>query len=315
MQDASDNTVLAPLAATSDALAALVERTARSSFAIAGRGDHALASAVLWRPGIAVSVAHVHRRTPAAVTLVGEGGQRVSATLAGIDSATDLAVFRLADAGGIEPVLGDAAGVRAGQLVVAVGRAADGAPCASHGIVRRVGGAWQTWLGGRLDHLIRLDGGLPDGLSGAAVADARGAVLGIASAALSRSCGVVVPASTVDRVVEQLLAKGHVARAFIGIGAQTVAFAQAMPETGAAGGEHGLLVTALVPDGPAARGGVRVGDILVSIGDAPAAVLADLRHSLADHVGGSVPVALLRGGARVELALTVGQWPTEARRC
>ena len=75
---------------------------------------------------------------------------------------------------------------------------------ASYGIVNRTSGPWETWLGGQLDRLIRLDGGLYDGLSGGPVADATGHVIGIASAALSRSYGIVVPVGTVDRVVDAL---------------------------------------------------------------------------------------------------------------
>ncbi len=112
--------------------------------------------------------------------------------------------------------------VRAGHFAIAVGRSGEGDTVASAGVVNRVGGPWQTWLGGAIDRLIRLDGGVYDGLSGAPVADADGAVIGVATAALSRSYGIVVPTSTVARVVDALLAHGRVARPWLGIGAQTV---------------------------------------------------------------------------------------------
>ena len=70
--------------------------------------------------------------------------------------------------------LGDAAPVRAGHIAIAVGRSGEGDTIASAGLVNRVGGPWQTWLGGSIDRLIRLDGGVYDGLSGAPVADAVG---------------------------------------------------------------------------------------------------------------------------------------------
>ncbi len=211
-------------AAHSDALAALVERVAASTFAVRGRRG-TLATAVVWQPGLVVTAAHVFRRAPAAITLVGAEGQSVEATLVGLDSSTDIALFRLAvtDGTAFPPVVtGDAAGVRAGHVVVAVGRSGEGDAIASSGIVNRAAGPWQTWLGGSLDRLIRLDGGVYDGLSGAPVADARGAVIGLATAALSRSYGIVVPTSTVARVVAALLANGHVARPWLGIGAQPV---------------------------------------------------------------------------------------------
>ena len=194
------------------------------------------ATAVVWQPGLVVTAAHVFRRTPAAITLVGAEGQSVEATLVGLDSSTDIALFRLAvtDGAAFPPVAtGDAAGVRAGHCRRrrrpqrrrrrrSPARASSTAPPAP----------WQTWLGGSLDRLIRLDGGVYDGLSGAPVADARGAVIGVATAALSRSYGIVVPTSTVARVVAALLANGHVARPWLGIGAQPVPVAGETGERG-----------------------------------------------------------------------------------
>ena len=133
-------------AAHSDALATLVERVAVSTFAVRGRRG-TLATAVIWQPGLVVTAAHVFRRAPAAITLIGAEGQSVEATLVGLDSSTDIALFRLAvtDATAFPPVAtGDAAGVRAGQLVVAVGRSGEGDAIASSGIVNRAAGPWQT---------------------------------------------------------------------------------------------------------------------------------------------------------------------------
>ena len=84
-------------------------------------------------------------------------------------------MFRLADADAhAAPLpLGDAAPVRAGHFAIAVGRSGEGDTVASAGLVNRVGGPWQTWLGGSIDRLIRLDGGVYDGLSGAPVGRCR----------------------------------------------------------------------------------------------------------------------------------------------
>ena len=108
-----------PLADRSDALAALVERVAAGTVAVLGRRG-TLATAIVWRPGLVVTAAHVFRRSPAAITLVGGDGKTVEATLVGIDSSTDLALFRLADDGRRcrrAGHAGDAAGVRAGHFV------------------------------------------------------------------------------------------------------------------------------------------------------------------------------------------------------
>ncbi|MGZ5265911.1 MAG: S1C family serine protease [Caldimonas sp.] len=304
-----------PLAAHSQALAAIVDTVGASTFAVRGRRG-TLATGVVWRPGLVVTAAHVFRRAPATVTLVGAEGKSVEATLVGFDVSTDIALFRLAagDASAFPAAaLGDAAGVRAGHVAIAVGRSGEGDAVASAGIVNRAAGAWQTWLGGSLDRLIRLDGGLYDGLSGAPVADASGAVIGVATAALSRSHGIVVPASTVSRVVDALLASGHVARPWLGIGAQPVPLPPAVGPDGSAA-TTGLLVSSLAPGGPAERAGLLIGDIVVRAEAVAAADLRALRAALSGFVGKMATLSIVRGGAAKELQVEVGEWPAE-RRC
>lgn len=299
----------APLAAFSESLSAVVEHVGASTLAVPGRHGRGLASAVVWRSGVVVTAAHVFRRTPAAISMVGADGKVIEATLAGIDSPTDLAVFRVSADAGVVASLGDPARVKAGSLAIAVGRSTQGDLTASYGIVNRTSGPWETWLGGQLDRLIRLDGGLYDGLSGGPVADAGGSVIGIASAALSRSYGIVVPVGTVDRVVDALLSGGQVGRAFLGIGAKPV------PVRGEGAERTGLLITDLVSGGPAEAAGVLIGDILVTVDGKPASSLHDLRIALASRIGQNVAATVHRGGVPTELALTVGQWPNEKRRC
>ena len=304
MESPTTNDATDALRAHSDRMAAIVDAIGASTVAVLGRRG-TVASGVVWKSGLVVTAAHVFRRTPAAATLVAAGGHSLAATLVGIDSATDLAVFRLAEADALAPlVAGDAAALRAGHTVIVVGRSGEGDAIASAGIVNRIGGAWQTWLGGSIDRLIRLDGGVYDGLSGAPVADASGALVGVATAALSRSYGIVVPPPTVTRVVDALVAQGRVARPWLGIGAQSV------PVQGAGTAEQGgLLVTALVAGGPAERAGVRIGDIIVRAAESAAANLRELRQALAAHVGGIVTLGILRGGAPLDLSAEVGEWP------
>ncbi len=308
----SETAPIDPLRAHSDRIARIVEDIGAATVAVLGRRG-AIASGCVWRPGLVATAAHVFRRTPAALTLVDASGKHLAATLVGIDSSTDLALFRLADENANSALpSAQAAPVRAGHFAIAVGRSGEGDTVASAGFVNRVGGSWQTWLGGTIDQLIRLDGGVYEGLSGAPVADAGGAVMGIATAALSRSYGIVVPAATVSRVVDALLAHGRVARPWLGIGAQSVP----LPESGGgAGGEkEGLLVTSLAAGGPAERAGLLIGDIIVRAAEGAAANLRELRQALAAHVGQKVALAVLRGGAPLDLQTSVGEWPGE-RRC
>lgn len=294
----------ATLAAFSDELATIVARLGMSALALPGRGRHPLASALVWRDGVAVTVAHPFRRPPDTLALEGANGATVNAHLAGLDTSTDLAVYRI-DPGTGTPVAARAevGSLRAGQIAVAAARLPGGDLAADHGLIQRVGGPWQSWLGGTIDALIRLDGGLGAGFSGAPVADARGALIGLATAALSRSHGIVIPAATIDRVAEALLAGGRVERGFLGIGAQPV-------ETDAAAG---LLVHAVAADGPAAKAGLLVGDIIVAAGGVAVGSLRALRAALADRAGQAVTLSLSRGGTAKAIDVEVGAWPAGAR--
>ena len=317
MAQVSDKAGITPLQALSDSIASTVEKVGTSTVALRGRGRRALGCGVVWRTGMMVTVAHAFGRVPATVSVITAQQAGADATLVGTDPPTDLAVFRLPDDALPAVDRSNSAVVRPGQLAILVGRSPGADLTASVSVINRVAGAWQTWLGGHMDRLIRLDAGPHDGLSGAPVADAAGKVFGLATSGLSRSYGVVVPESTISRVVDELLAKGHVARAFLGISVQPVeaGIPEAGMPAGARSAEAGLLITSLLPGGPATQAGLLVGDIVLEVADHRAASLPELRDALAGNIGKSVHVSLIRGGSPAQVDVTVGQWPTEARAC
>jgi S1-C subfamily serine protease len=254
----------------------------------------------VWRGGVAVGSASALWRA-SGVAVVLPDGEQTDGTVRGIDPSTDLAVVSFAEHG-VPAIERDAdLAVRVGDVVFAVGREPSGAVQASFGHVGEVAGAWRTWRGGRVERLIRLDGGLYPGLAGAAVADASGRVLGVASAALSRHHGVVLPVATIERVVEQLLTHGRVQQGYLGIAAQPVR----AQRDGV--GVDGLLVSSVADEGPAARAGLLVGDVIVTLGGQPATSLESLRDAL--QVGTEVMVDIARGGRAHTLSVQVGQRP------
>ncbi|HEX6706669.1 MAG TPA: S1C family serine protease [Albitalea sp.] len=257
-------------------------------------------SGVLWRDGVVVASASSLWRA-STVSLVLPDGEQAQGEVRGVDAATDLAAVTFTS--GAMPVAERAAAAppRVGDFVFAVGREQSGLMQASFGHVGSVAGEWRTWRGGRVDRLIRLDGGLYPGLDGAPVADASGQVLGIATSAFSRHRAVVLPVATVERVLEQLLTHGHVRQGYIGIAAQPVRVAL----DGAS--VDGLLVSSVADDGPAAKAGLQVADVIVKVGGQPVGSLEALRELL--QVGAQVRVLVARGGHGHELSIEVAQRP------
>jgi serine protease Do len=276
-----------------------VERTARSVVGLALR--RGAGSAAVWQPGIAVTAASALWRS-SRIGVVLPDGEQVDGTLRGVDAATDLAAIAF-DAAAVPPIERlSSATVRAGDFVFAVARDASGLVQASFGHVGAAAGAWRTWRGGRVEALIRLDGGLYPGFAGAPVLAADGRAVGIASPALSRLYGIVLPVATVERVLGSLLAHGRVRQGYLGIAAQ--------PVRAQLGGEavDGLLVSSVAGDGPAAAAGVLVGDVIVRAGAQPVASIEALHARLGgDAVGAPLTLELARGGQPVSVQVDVAE--------
>jgi S1-C subfamily serine protease len=290
-----------PLIAFSDHSAALVERAAGNIVAVHGGGRRS-SSGIHWRPGIIVTAEEVlERDEDIKVTL--PGGRLVEAALAGRDPTTDVAVLRFQPDGLAVAQTADAASLRAGHVVLAVG-SHQGAPVAGLGIVAVAGGAWQSQRGGAIDSLIRLDMRLSPAAEGGALIDTQGRVVGMAVLGPRRRV-LAIPTATIDRAVDQLLAKGHVFRGYLGAGLQPVRLArgEAQPSGG-----RGILVVSLDPDGPAAAAGLIVGDIVTAWNAKPVDRVREVMRLLgADSVGHPVDLGVLRGGAPRELKVVIGE--------
>jgi len=274
------------LAALSNDLAAAVERAGRSVVAVHARPRFS-SSGVVWRPGVIVTAQHTIRREE-------------EITVAGSDPGTDLAVLRVPEPSG-DPAPPLAEEIKPGYLTLAVGRSEDSGVNATLGIISAVSGPWRTWRGGRLDRYIRLDLTMYPASSGGLVIDTSGATIGIATSALSRLAGLAIPASTINRVLEEILTRGRVSRGYLGVGLQPVT----LPDH-----QRGLIVLSVEAGGPAAAAGVLVGDILVSLDGKAAVDTDDVQTALESaSVGETVKADLVRGGLRKQLPITVGERP------
>jgi S1-C subfamily serine protease len=294
------------LVAFSDAAAELVERTASSLVAVHG-GNRWSSSGVHWRSGVIVTAEEVlERDEDINVTL--PGGRVVAASLAGRDSSTDVAVLRFQPDGLPAAPTADAASLRPGHVVLAVGNH-EGAPIASLGMVAVAGPAWHSLRGGTIDSLIRLDLVLSPAAEGGAVIDVQGRVVGMAVLGPRRRA-LAIPTSTIDRVVDQLLAKGHVFRGYLGAGLQPVRLGRPSIAAQPPGSGRGILVASIDPDGPAARAGLLVGDIVTTWNAKPVDRVREVMQLLgSDSIGKTIDLGLLRGGAPTTLKVVIGERP------
>jgi S1-C subfamily serine protease len=292
-----------PLLAFSDHVAELVERTAGTIVAVHGGGRWP-ASGIQWRSGVIVTAEEALERDEN-IKLTLPGGRVADASLAGRDPTTDVAVLRFQPDG--LPVATTAeVSLRAGQVILAVGNH-DGAPLAALGIVALAGGAWHSLRGGTIDSLIRLDLALSPAAEGGALVDLQGRVVGMTVLGPRRGA-LSIPSSTVDRAVDQLLARGHVFRGYLGAGLQPMKQERASNGPQSSGDRRGVLVVSIDPNGPSARAGILVGDIVTAWNGKPIERVREIMRLLGpESVGNTVDLALIRGGAPTTLRVVIGE--------
>ena len=291
------------LSELSSQLAAAVETAANSIVAIHAR-RRIPSSGIVWRDGIIVSASHtVRREDDAPITL--PNGDSVEAKIAGRDSATDLIALRVeTDVTKHIAPRADPSSLRVGSLVLAVGRPGRNAS-ASFGIVSAVGEGWRTWQGARIERVLRLDLSVYDGFSGGALVDASGAVLGLNNSALARGTPMALPVAAVDRVVDELLERGHVRRPFIGVAVQPVELSAALVKQHKLAADAGLLVVSIADSSPADKAGMILGDVLLEADGQPLGRPDDLLDALSSVASGSaLTLKFLRGGVVKSAAVT-----------
>src|SRR5438046_997214 len=230
------------LAELSSQLASAVEAVGNSVVAINAR-RRIPSSGIVWRDGVIVSASHTVRRDDEIPVTLPNGDSTV-ATVAARDSATDLIALRVE---GTKPYVApraDLSSLRVGSLVLAVGRPGHNVS-ASFGIVSAVGEGWRTWQGARIDRVLRLDLSVYDGFSGGPLVDASGALVGLNNSALARGTPLALPAAAVDKVLDELLERGHVHRPFIGVAVQPVALSASLLKQHGLGNDSGSLIVSI----------------------------------------------------------------------
>jgi S1-C subfamily serine protease len=289
----------------SDSLAGVVESAGNSVVEI-NTGRRLRSSGVHWRQGIVVTVSHALKHDED-IRITGAGGFELRARIAGRDPGSDLAAVSIDSANIPVAKAAEQASLRVGQVVLAIGRS-DGLAAASFGIISWIGGAWRTWRGAPIDHLIRPDVGLIPGFSGGPLVDAEGFVLGINTAGLSRTAPLTVPVSSVNRVVDELVKAGKVSRGFLGVGLYGVKIPRRVVEAHGLTTAAGLVIVNVELDGPADKAGLVVGDILVALNGHPVSETDDVQGALdPESIGKAVTASIIRGGSPLNVEITVAE--------
>jgi S1-C subfamily serine protease len=271
-----------------------------------GRSIGAGSGVVITPDGFLLTSAHVVASGAGRVLASFTDGRELALRPVGADPLSDLAVLRADEPAPAAAPLGDAADLRVGQLVVAIGNPHGFESSVTAGVVSALGRSLPTRAGGTMrvvDDVIQTDAALNPGNSGGALVDGRGRVVGINTAVAGVGLGLAVPINATTRqIVATLMRDGRVRRAWIGIAGG----ARPLPPAIAAalGRERGVEVVEVIEGSPAARAGVRPEDLVVAVGEDPVLGVNDLQRLLnADAIDREMELAIIRGGTARKLAL------------
>ena len=290
------------LQSLSNDLAAAVDRGGRSVFGVNGRARLG-STGVHWRQGLVVTADHTVQ-VDEEVAITRPDGRLLTARVAGRDPTIDIAVLKV-DAPGVEVAdVADSDAVRVGHIVLALGSG----PRASWGVVSSIGeGRRARSAAGDLFHL---DLTLYPGFSGGPLVDVQGRVIGINTSGSSRHWQLAIPAAAVNRVVDELLRRGRIPRAYLGVSTQPVRLPEALRQKLNLDQPTAVIVVEVQSGSPAAAAGLSIGDVIVSLGATRITDPTDLKSALRpDKVGESITASVVRGGEPRDLPVTVGERP------
>jgi S1-C subfamily serine protease len=290
--DAYSRTVVGVAESVLPSVASIVVRTAR--------GGGAGSATVVGEGGVLLTSAHVVAGASSAEAGFPDG-TGVHVDVVGRDPLSDLAVLRAR--GPVPPPveLGDAARLRVGQLVVAMGNPLGLAGSVTAGIVSALGRSLPTTSGRVVDEVIQTDAALNPGNSGGALADGTGRMVGVNTAVAGIGLGLAVPINATTReIIRGLLANGRVRRAWLGIAGARIRLA---PDLAARiGSPTGLQVADVIGGSPADRAGLRRGDVVVALAGRPIRTVTEVQALMVENaIGVPVEMTVWRNGALVDV--------------
>jgi len=247
------------------------------------------------------------------IEVVLSDGRRARARVIGTDPETDLAVLRIPLDRLPVIALGNAEQLRVGDPVLAIGNPFGVGQTVTGGIVSALG---RNRLGiNTFENFIQTDAAINPGNSGGALVDANGHLMGINTAIYSRSggsmgIGFAIPVNIARQVMEQLITTGAVTRGWIGVEPQELT--PELAETFGVRDARGVIITGVLQNGPAARAGLRPGDVIAAINDGEVSGVADLLGRVAALTPGMpARLRIVRAGGSVDITVTPGARPRQ----
>ena len=279
-----------------------VSRRGRDGRIAVGAGS----AVVFTNDGFLLTNAHVVGKAEAGQAAFGDG-TTVPFRVVGTDPLSDLAVVR---AEGVTPppaLLGEASQLRVGQLVVAVGNPLGLAGTITAGVVSALGRSLPTRAGDNIrivDDVIQTDAALNPGNSGGALVVASGQVVGVNTAVAGVGVGLAIPINGITRqIIATLMAEGRVRRAYLGVAGTPAALPPSLASR--LDQRTGVRIEQVVPDGPAAKAGLRPHDLLVSAnGETVTSAQSLQRLMLGEAIGQPLTLTVLRSDALLDVIVT-----------
>ena len=284
---------------TSRVAAVAVRRRTRGGYVAGGAGS----GVVFTTDGYLLTNAHVVGDAEAGEAAFADG-TTAPFRVVGTDPLSDLAVIR-ADGRTPPPVvLGDAATLRVGQLVVAVGNPLGLAGTVTAGVVSALGRSLPTRVGAAsrvVEDVIQTDAALNPGSSGGALATSDARVVGVNTAVAGFGLGLAIPINETSRkIIGTLMVEGRVRRAYLGLVTRPAPLPPALAAR--TGRRLGLQIVEVIMGSPADRAGLRAGDLLLTAAGAPVTDAQSLQRLMfADAIGQRLAITVVRSGALVDV--------------
>jgi S1-C subfamily serine protease len=241
-----------------------------------------------------------------AITVNLSDGRDFPAQLVGDDPDTDLAVIRI-DASQLAYVrLADSEKLRVGQIVIAIGNPLGFQASVTAGVISALGRSMHAQSGRLIDNIIQTDAALNPGNSGGPLVNSAGEVIGVNTAMIRPAQGIcfAIASNTARLVAGWLIRDGKIRRSYIGVAGQNVPIHRRVVRFYNLPLETGVLVVSVEKDSPAAKTGMREGDVIVAFNGEPIGSIHELhRRLMAEQIGRESRILIIRHTEKLELSI------------